>query len=143
MTIRLPQLGGCPLQHQANHLPLNFYRATDLTPQGWYTHLPGGGATAGVSNQQPAVRPKLTNQSTGVHDQQLQYRTPAPQPHDGGVDAQHTPEPPIRSPYRDQYAAPPLTGMLVEDWIGHAISPGSNRAPTTPAVFQCGASSEW
>ncbi|MEQ2242199.1 hypothetical protein ILYODFUR_033305 [Ilyodon furcidens] len=103
-----------------------------------HTYLPGGGATAGVSNQQPAVRPKLTNQSTGVHDQQLQYRTPAPQPHDGGVDAQHTTAPPILSPYGDHYAAPLLTGIHVTTTSLPPQPPTGNQImqqPAAPSIY--------
>ncbi|MEQ2180250.1 hypothetical protein GOODEAATRI_033929 [Goodea atripinnis] len=99
-----------------------------------HAYLPGGGATAGVSNQQPAVRPKLTNQSTGVHDQQLQYRTPAPQPHDGGVDAQHTTGPPILSSCGDHYAAPPLTGMHVTATSLPPQPPTGNKIMQQPAA---------
>ncbi|MEQ2169175.1 hypothetical protein GOODEAATRI_022354 [Goodea atripinnis] len=99
-----------------------------------HTYLPGGGATAGVSNQQPAVRPKLTNQSKGVHDQQLQYRTPAPQPNDGGVDTQHTTAPPILSPYGDHYAAPPLTGIHVTTTSLPPQPPTGNQIMQQPAA---------
>lgn len=69
-----PTRQGPPVAVSGN---LESYLGICTKPQIWLTRgmrrdFYGGGDTAGYSKQQPAVRPKITNQSKGFYGQQLQ-----------------------------------------------------------------------